>query len=643
MRSYVQYFLKLFFFLLLLFISQRIIFLLFEANALKGISLSEILESFVHGFAMDVSAACYVSVLVFLLLCIRLFVRRKSGVGSSEFGDGGPKSESSSVKVFDKILRQYIHVIIVLTGFINTCDIALYQSWGTRINHKAISYLSYPTEAASSALSIHFLFVFVVFILSCFLFIRLYKKIFRAGFAGDTRIYSRIIFIVVVPVILVIGIRGGVQVFPLDKSRAYFSRHAVLNQSALNSSWNFVRALAEPVELATNPYNFFTIEKAHELLGELKSTGRDSSFNVIKDNRPNIILIMLESVSADVIDTLGGRKGIMPEFAELSKEGLLFTRFYTPGFRTEQGLASLVSGFPSQPTTSVIRQFGKFDKLPSLARTLDSAGYLSSYYYAGDLHFAFTGSYLAAMGFDKIYSQENFIFKRRTYWGGYDEELFDFFNKDMKESKQPFFSIIMTSTNHEPFDADVEKIVPGKAGDWCNDYLNTVHYTDQCLGKLIAGMKQQSWYGHTLIAIVADHAHSCPEKPEYNSAQRHRIPFLLLGGALKEEFKGKTNDRLSSQVDVPATFLSMLGLNHDHFQWSKNIFSSGSPEFVFYSFDDGFGWIDPQNNLVYDHKLKQVIAMTPDSTVNPSYRNVLDHGKAYLQLLMEEYMGLSEK
>jgi phosphoglycerol transferase MdoB-like AlkP superfamily enzyme len=530
--------------------------------------------------------------------------------------------------------------MIILSGFINSCDIALFRSWGTRINSQAISYLAFPGEALSNAFNKEYILHILVFIIISFILIRFYQRFFSFKLNLKSKIFFKILFIVCVPFALIIGIRGGFQTFPLDRSWVYFSRHSVLNQAALNSSWNFIHAVIDPVELKENPYRFFSDEQADQYVKKLHDVSNDSTPYFLNTKRPNIVLIMLESFSAEVMEPLNGMKNITPNMNALCQEGLLFTNFYTPGFRTEQGLAALVSGFPSQPRTTIIRQFGKFDKLPSLARTLDSAGYYSSYYYGGNLHFAFTGSYLQASGFDKIVGENDFEIKRKTAWGAYDEELFSYFIKDMQKTYEPFFSIIMTSTNHEPFDAQVKKINASVPGDWCSDYINTVHYTDQCIGDLLIDMKKQSWYKNTLIAIVADHAHSCPEKHEYNSAKRHHIPLLLLGGALNTEYMGKTFDKIASQVDFAATILHQLNINHEHFSWSRNVFNPYYSPFAFYSFDEGFGWVTDHSEIVYDHKLKQTHAFGNDKPIPASDQNILS-GKAYLQVLMDAYIRLS--
>ncbi len=622
MRDTITLVLKLFFFFLLLFFTERVIFILFLGSSLKDLQLREIFLSCILGLRMDIATAGILMIPVFLLISIYLFLQRK---------------------IILKIIKGYTILLVVITGFINVCDIALYEAWGTRINPKAISYLSYPKEAAASAWSFQYLLAMIVFILFCIVFIRLCKKYFRGEVALNSILLSKISFLLLMPGLIILAARGGVQKFPMDKSFVYFSHHPAINQAGVNGTWNFIHACMDPVELKDNPYKFFSEEEANRLVKEIRKHNSDSTLSILNTNRPNIVLVMLESFSTEIIEPLGGEKGITPNFTELAKEGLLFTDFYTPGFRTEQGLAALVSGFPSQPTTTILRQFGKFDQMPSLARSLDSVGYKSSYYYGGNLHFAYTGSYLRTMGFEKIIGEDDFKFKRRTGWGAYDEELFRYFNEDMKATQQPFFSTIMTSTNHEPFNADVEKIVQSQTGDWCYDYINTVHYTDKCLGELIAGMKQQSWFNNSLIVIVADHAHTCPAKHEYNSAPRHHIPFLLLGGALKDEYKGKTNNHISSQVDFPATILSMLKLKHDQFHWSNDVLNVTSPQSAFYAFDDGFGWINNRQQLVYDHKLKQVIFQKNDSMNTGENDLYIKQGKAYLQMLMDEYIRFNER
>ena len=186
--------------------------------------------------------------------------------------------------------------------------------------------------------------------------------------------------------------------------------------------------------------------------------------------------------------------------------------------------------------------------------------------------------------------------------------------------------------------ADVEKIFPHETGSWCNDYINTIHYSDKCLGDFIRALEKMPWYENTLVIITGDHGQECSDRQEYNSAERHHIAFLLTGGALKDEFKGKTMDRIESQVDFTSSLLSQLNLPTGEYHWSKNIFNPSSKQFAFYSFDDGFGWVDDSGDVIYDNKMQKVLGNSL-----PASSGEVKSGKAYLQLLMDEYISFSGK
>ncbi|MFH1321271.1 MAG: LTA synthase family protein [Bacteroidota bacterium] len=439
--------------------------------------------------------------------------------------------------------------------------------------------------------------------------------------------------------ILLTGIRGGFQTFPINKSWAYFSKHNTLNVAAVNSMWNFMELVFTKEEIIQNPYQYFPADEALKIVEQTHNSLIDTTTKILQNPRPNIIMIILESWSGDIIEPLGGENNVSPGFSELCKEGLLFTNFYSTGFRTEQCLAALISGFPSQPTTTIIRKFGKFDKLPSIVKVLSSNGYNSSYYYGGDLYFANAESYLEFAGFDKIIGENDFEFKKRTRWGAFDEELFNFCIQDMKITQEPFFNIIMTTTSHEPFDAPVNEGFEGD--DLPQLYRNTIHYTDRCLGQYITKAKEQALYENTLFIIVSDHAHKYPLNRSHNHPERHRIPFLLYGDVLKEEFRGKENTRVGSHIDIPATILAQLDIKHETFFWSKNLFNKFKPAFAFYAFDEGFGWINERQTLVFDHKLNKVVIKKNNNIAGKDNDTYLKQGKAYLQILLQEYIDFN--
>lgn len=600
-----------------LFFVQRLIFLLCNKDKLSGISINEIILSGIEGIPMDLSMTSYI-LLPALILFIILFFRES--------------------KLIRRIIFVYFIAIIIVSIFIHVSDIGLFKSWGSKINDKAISYLAYPEDAAAATAAAPIFFLLAIFIIETVCAITIISRIKIRYKPNDISLLSKFILSAALLFLLFAGARGGLQEIPINKSWSYYSKYPVLNLAAVNSTWNALEVLVNPAEYKENPYKYFEDITAENICKSLHKVERDSTIGIFKTEKPNIILIMLESWSGDIIEALGGEKDVTPEFNKLCDKGMLFTNFYATGFRTEQGLAALLSGFPSQPKTTIIRKFGKFDKLPSLVNTLDSNGYKSAYYYGGDLEFANTLTYLLTAGFDKIIGEDDFDFNKRTEWGAYDEELFRFYLQDSKNNKEPFFHILITSTSHEPFNAPVDG---GFTGDSYSDrYRNTISYTDKCLGNLIKTAQSEPWYTNTVFIITPDHGHFLPLNRRHFEAERHHIPFLILGGALKEEFKGMKYDRIGSHSDFAATLLSQLKLPHSYFKWSKDMFNKYQEEFAFYTFDEGFGWIDREQTLIFDHQLNDIIFILDRKLPYEDNNRKLEKGKAYLQVMMKEYIGL---
>lgn len=619
MRDLVVYVLKLILFWMALFLAQQACFVFFDAERLSGIPSDAIWYSFRRALPMDLATACYLTLPVLLCGLVLLF---------------------REINILRKGITSLLAVAVVLATFINICDIALFSAWGTKVNHKALSYLAYPEEAMHAITGAPIAQLTVVFLAQCSLaLLVLFRMDHKRSFLATAK-WQRFVAPAILPAALLIGMRGGVQPYPIDRSWSYHSAHPLLNLGALNGTWNVIVLLAEPPQIATNPYSFMSEEEAERRFADLHRIEFGTSPKIVTTERPNVVLILLESWTADVVGVLGGDSGVTPGFDRLAADGLLFTNFYSTGFRTEQGLCAMISSFPSQPKTTIIRQYGKFDRLPSLVNVLDSAGYRSTYYYAGDVAFANTRAYLEAMGYDKVHDENSFPITKRTRWGAYDEELFAFHQKDARDAKQPFFHTLMTSTSHEPFDVPVDEGFPGS--DQPQQYRNSVHYTDRTLADFLDACKQQPWYDSTLVIIVADHGHFLPHNRGNYAAERHRIPLLFTGGALKPELRGTANATFGCHVDLSATLLDQLDLPRTRSVWSKDLFDPTIPHFAFWTFDDGFGIADVDQCQVYDN-LSGMLLQRRDTTRSTAQdAEQLLNGKALEQVLLDQYLGLSQ-
>jgi len=615
----IRFLAKLVLFWMALFLLQQVCFVFFSSGRLEGIPADAIRLSFRRALPMDLATACYLTLPVLLAGLVLLF-REIAGLR--------------------KAIRIFLTVMVVIAAFINVCDIALFAAWGTKVNHKALSYLVYPEEVMHATAGAPVAQLIVILLAQTALaLLVLYRIDHRRSFLATAK-WQRFVAPFVLPVLLFLGMRGGVQPFPIDRSWSYHSAHPLLNLGALNGTWNVIVLLAEPPEIETNPYAFMSVEDATRRFETLHAKSTGTPQRILTAQLPNVMLVLLESWTADVVGVLGGDSGVTPGFDRLAREGLLFTNFYSTGFRTEQGLCATISSFPSQPKTTIIRQYGKFDRLPSLVNTLDSAGYRSTYYYAGDVAFANTRAYLEAMGFDKVHDENSFPITKRTRWGAYDEELFAFHLKEARTAQQPFFHTLMTSTSHEPFDVPVDEGFPGK--DQPQQYRNSVHYTDRTLADFLDACKDQPWYDSTLVIIVADHGHFLPHNRGNHTAERHRIPLLFTGGALKPELRGTTNHTFGCHVDLAATLLHQLDLTQTRSWWSKDLFDPSVPHFAFWTFDDGFGIANAEQCQVYDNLSGMLLQRRDTSRSTDADAEQLQNGKALEQVLLDQYLGLSQ-
>jgi phosphoglycerol transferase MdoB-like AlkP superfamily enzyme len=618
MRSWLRYFASLILFWLLYFLVQRTLFLVTAGRALREASWSEILMCNVHALPLDLSTTGYILLVVSLLAGVLLFVERSWARTA---------------------VRWFLYLAVFLSAFIAVSDIALFGAWGSKIDRKALAYLAWPREAiAGITLGLFLAFLAITGVLTA-LGVRALKRIdHQRSFLVRPRI-AAVVVSLLTPILFFIMARGGPQDDPINKSASFYSRHRALNLGALNGMWNLLEIAVTPEDLGKNPYEHFPRSEAEAVFTASHRTTSSPALKLSRTERPNILVILLESWSGDVIGSLGGETDVAPQFDRLAREGLLFTNFYSTGFRTEQGLCAVLSGFPAQPTTTIMRNFGKFDRLPSLVRNMNALGYSSVYWYSGNVTFANTRTYLETMGFDQVHDEKSFEARTRTRWGALDEELFAFHLKHVSERSTPFFDVLMTATSHEPFNAPVNEGFKGK--DPPQRYRNTVHYTDRALGEFIAQAHAQPWYDNTLILIMPDHGHFLPLNRTSYERARHHIPLLITGGALKDELRGQRDATFGCHTDLPATLLAQMGAAHAEFEWSRDLFDPTLPHRAFWTFNEGFGMADSVQAVVYDEGSKHVIELG-DSSRTADRDRLLREGQVNIQVLLERFIEFDQ-
>jgi phosphoglycerol transferase MdoB-like AlkP superfamily enzyme len=611
-------FLRQFLFWIVFFNFTRLVFVLYHLRLIlvEKIPLFEFLQVPLRAFHLDLATACYIMIIPFLILVVQSVY---------------------SPKWINLVNRVYTAILCFAYALSAAGEMGIYSEWKTKLTYKVVKYLSHPSEIYNSSESgIFYLLVFL------FLFMFLsgyiaYVKFFMVEIIREKRnLLFSILFFLITPPLMFVGLRGGVQQIPINQSESYFSKHNILNVAAVNNFFNLYISIFENLpNFNHDPYVFMDQEKAKRLVREIYAVPKDTTLSILKTPKPNIVILILESWSADLIEDLGGEPGITPEFKKLEQNGILFDQIYAPGSRSEQGMACIFSGFPAHPVSSITVQPDKYTKLPSLPHTLQQDGYSTSFYFGGQLIYGNIKSYIYFNNFDKIMEGEDFPSGiPRGKLGIHDEFTLGYQLKDLSQQKQPFFSALFTVSTHSPWDQPYKK--PLTWGDNEREYINAAYYTDHCLGEYFAQAKLQPWYENTLFIIVADHSHNSYRNWHPQSKEYHKIPLMFYGNAIREGFRGKKWHKLGNQQDIAATLLAQLGLDHKKFIWSKDLFNPYTPDFAYYSTEDGAGWIRPDAYFSFDagpdyYHFLQVSPELKDS--------ILNEGKAYLQGVFGEYLG----
>jgi phosphoglycerol transferase MdoB-like AlkP superfamily enzyme len=297
-------------------------------------------------------------------------------------------------------------------------------------------------------------------------------------------------------------------------------------------------------------------------------------------------------------------------------------------------MIAVLSSFPTQAVRTIIQQPDKFEKLPSLTKTLSNLGYTTSFFYGGESEFANFKSYLVSSGIEKIVDKRDFESSQmNSKWGAHDGFLFDKALTDLSKQKEPFISILLTLSSHEPFEIPVPS--PYKGDDLPSKFRKAAHYTDQCIADFMEGAKKQAWYKNTLFIIVADHGHRLPK--EYEKAydiRKFRIPLIMYGDVINKNYLHRNITKVGSQTDINKTLLTQMQVSDTAFVWSSDLLNS-KPGFAFYTYDNGIGWVDDKQWLTMDNFTKSITSKGGDSTLEQQRLKV---GKAYMQRVFSRYL-----
>lgn len=615
-----------------LFVLQKPLFLFLEkGSATQPVDniFTELPAVIWHGLPLDLSMAGYLSVIPGFLSIAVVWLKRE-------------------------LVKPIMNIYFIIASLFITCSFllnaSLYPYWKYPLDSTPLFYFfTSPSDAIASVsiwqviLSI---VILIVLTIGVWFTLRMrgekrqqYSR-YSYGYGGfgsgkrnrfddfDRHRGRTSIILLLLTGLLFLPIRGGITVSTMNTGQAYYSQNAYLNHSAVNPLFSLFESITHQEDFASQ-YRFMKDKEADKIFATMTSTSDENTYPLLneatfKKGTPDILIVIMESFASDIMPSMGSYKDVAVCLDSIAQQSILFTRFYANSFRTDRGMVSILSGYPAQPTTSIMRYPRKTSQLPSIARNLAKyKNYKTTYYYGGDADFCNMRSYLVSQGYQHIISDANFpIEDKLSKWGVPDHILAARMMKDIKaqqNEKRPMLRILQTSSSHEPFEVPYHRLKDKR--------LNAFAYTDSVMGAIVREYRKLPRWKNTLIVFVPDHVGGYKENLNDHDRSRYQIPLILAGGAISRPMKVGI---IGSQHDIAATLLGQLGVEHREFTFSKNMMSDATPKFAFFAVNDAFGIVSEENSLIYDNRAKRIVYDKGEKGFN------LKRGQAYLQKLYDD-------
>jgi len=618
MKDLLKYIVKTFILLLVMFDVLRLFFVLnyIPMISTEAIGFADLLPVLWHDKHLDLSTASYLMAIPILVACIMAIIGR-----------------------FDKIkwLRVYFIPIIFLYNLVVMGETGVYGEWKTKLSYKVMLYIKEPAEIVQSTSTGNVVYLSLMLLLFTALFVWLYVRFCEPRAKASRGLsWSSLIATPILLGLAFLGIRGGLNAIPISTASAYFSNHYFVNVVSVNPAYNLMESVTNGVKFESNvKFDYMPAEAAEQRVALLHETKCDSTTRLFDTEKPNFIIVLLESWSADLVESLGGHEGIAPYFAEMEKEGLLFTNCYASGNRSQQGIASIYSGLPAVPVTTITLHPEKYHACQSLPDDLKNVGYHTSFYFGGRLNYGNILSFLKYLNFDKIVEGDDINESgfERGKLGIHDSYMLPWYAKQLSTLPQPFFSTVFTVSSHSPYDCP-------RIGDadfsWCameRDFIESAHYTDYSLKLFMDEAKQQPWYDNTVFVFIADHSHNTYYNHPINTFEYHKIPFLIYGKPLKDEYYGKQSDVIMGNTDFPAFLLAQFGMSHDKYEWSKDFMNACYRPFAYFEMGEGTAWKCSEGEFVLSKRYGFEVKKLPENHAD----SIVMDGKAYVQHWFDEF------
>ncbi len=501
----------------------------------------------------------------------------------------------------------WVLLSLVLLVFLEAATPGFILEYDVRPNRIFVEYLKYPHEVFGmlwQGFKLELMFGLLMTVIAFVLVAKLLKPWRHA----EAKWASPAVWLIwpLILVLTVFGIRSTLTHRPANPALFAITQDSMVNSLVLNSTYSvFYAAYSLQHEAKSSAIygklpreEIFALTGAHE--GDIPTL--TTLVPSVKRDKPlNLVILLQESLGAGFVESLGG-KPVTPNLEKLKEEGIWFTHLYATGTRSVRGIEAVVTGFQPTPADSTVKLDLSQKNFFTLAALLSKRGYLTEFIYGGESHFDNMRSFFMGNGFQQITDQPDF--KNPVFvasWGASDEDLLNKTHDQLMAhhaSGKPFFTLAFSSSNHAPFefpDGRIELYEQPKATD-----NNAVKYADYAIGEFIKKAKASPYWNDTVFLIVADHDIRV-RGDSLVPIEHFHIPALILGGAVQP----KTVDAIASQIDLPVTVLSLMGIEAQHPMTGHDL-SNVSDDYrgrAMMQYNYNFGWMQQLGSDAADNQV----------------------------------------
>ena len=549
----------------------RVVFLIYHFPD-SPISMEALIMSLLNGIRFDLSTIGYTLLPLWAIHSIFSL----------------PFFKKLNLGLFISLFKIYSIIILILWTTIFVLDIGFFKEYYTRLNYIAIEYLAFFSYVLDTIVK-QFPYNFLLLIVPLLIFIEIkffWPRINPVPIYTFNKFYNWAVAFLISTMLMILLIRGGIQSRPLNWSHTNITSFRFTNQLSVNPLWNmgmtWKTALAEETnhKFSENGLSLdetiltarTSIQAPHaEFLADDYPVLRRTTSSINRLDL-NVVVILMEAFAGQYVGKLGDNNNITPEFDKLTEEGILFTRMFSSGTRTNRGLAGTLLSFPSLPRFKSILNDASVDQdFSSLAQVLKQRRYKTNFMVGGDLEYDNRHGFFLGQGYDQFYGRNDYgdnIFS--TVWGVADEHLFNSAFKILKEMKSPTFTTILTLTNHPTYEfPENDTFQPVMPTMKDQERMNAFKYSDWALGKFMSKCKGEAFYDNTIFVILGDHGFISSDYNQNTSIEiaSYHIPCLIIAPNMEPN----TITRTASQTDIIPTILDMLGGSFIHNSWGKNL------------------------------------------------------------------------